>query len=132
MATQELIHEEVNDEESSITEEEYLAKTRQPSMYPTEPVNVEFHSGKVWVTLADGRTIGTPLAWHPFLMKATPQQRELVVLQIDGVWWPEFEDGLSIEGLLAGRKPPQKMFDALWKNEPYVPDNTDESDDHAQ
>jgi hypothetical protein len=114
MTTQDLIQEEISDDESSITEEEYLAKTRQPSLYPDEPVSIEFHGGKLWATLADGRTIGTPLAWYPFLMKATPHQREITRLEPRGIWWMELDEGLSIIGMLEGRQGTPKQLEAMW------------------
>jgi len=45
-----------------------------------KPVTVEIENGKVYVTLADGRVIGNPLDWHPWLLQATPEQRANVRL----------------------------------------------------
>lgn len=79
--------------------------------FAEQPVCVEIHSGRVWVSLADGRVIGAPLAWYPFLLLATPAQREKVELQPFGVWWVDLHDGISIEALLAGRKTPLSLED---------------------
>jgi hypothetical protein len=50
--------------------------------YDTDrPVAVEFHDDKIWVTLADGRTIGNPFAWHPWLAAATPEQQAHIELR---------------------------------------------------
>jgi len=38
----------------------------------TSPTNVRFDDYTMWVELADGRTLGVPLAWFPRLLRATP------------------------------------------------------------
>lgn len=74
--------------------------------YETDrPVAVSIHDGKVWVTLADGRDISNPLAWHPWLEHATPEQRTQVELDAFSVYWPALDEGLDIEGMLRGIRP---------------------------
>jgi hypothetical protein len=74
--------------------------------YDTDrPVDVSIHDGKVWVTLADGRTIANPLKWHPWLANATPDQQANVELNIFSVDWPELDEGLDVEGMLRGIRP---------------------------
>ncbi len=76
--------------------------------YETDrPVSVAIHSGKVWVTLADGRTIANPLDWHPWLANATPEQQAHVELNVFSVDWPDLDEGLDIEGMLRGIRPRQ-------------------------
>ena len=55
--------------------------------------------------LADGRTISVPLAWYPRLVHATPEERSnwRLIGGGQGVHWPDLDEDLSIEGLLAGR-----------------------------
>ncbi len=57
------------------------------------------------VELADGRTISIPLAWYPRLVHATPQERNHWELHADDqhIHWPDLDEDLSVEGLLAGR-----------------------------
>ncbi len=69
------------------------------------PVAVEFTEDTVWVTLADGRVIGNPLAWHPWLMTATSEQRANVELNPFDLWWPDLDEGLDVEGMLRGIRP---------------------------
>ncbi len=69
------------------------------------PVAVEIRDGKVWVTLADGRVIGNPLSWHPWLAAATPEQQAHVDLRSFSVDWPDLDEGLDIEGMLRGVRP---------------------------
>lgn len=69
------------------------------------PIAVAFDASNVWVKLADGRWIGNPLNWHPWLAAATPQQRANVDLRAFSVDWPDLDDGLDIEGMLRGIRP---------------------------
>jgi len=58
------------------------------------------------VQLSDGRTISVPLAWYPRLLHGTPGERanwELIGTG-DGIHWPDLDEDLSVEGLLAGRQ----------------------------
>ena len=58
------------------------------------------------VELSDGKTISVPLAWYPRLIHAMPQERGNWKLIGDGqgIHWPDLDEDISIEGLLAGRK----------------------------
>ena len=56
------------------------------------------------VDLADGRTVTVPLAWYPRLLHGTPAERRnhrLIGLG-EGIHWPDLDEDLSVEGLLAG------------------------------
>ena len=44
----------------------------------TSPKAVRFDDDKLWVSLADGRTIAAPLAWFPRLLQATPVQAKSI------------------------------------------------------
>lgn len=59
----------------------------------------------LWVDLADGRTIGAPLAWFPRLLRASPEQRAAVRISVTGrgLHWEALDEDISVEGLLAGR-----------------------------
>ena len=56
--------------------------------------------------LMDGRTISVPLAWYPRLVHATPEERNKWELLAAGqhIHWPDLDEDISIEGLLAGWK----------------------------
>ena len=56
--------------------------------------------------LSDGRTISVPLDWFPRLVHATPQERDnwRLIGGGQGIHWPDLDEDLSVEGLLAGRK----------------------------
>lgn len=66
------------------------------------PVAVRIQDGFVSVTLADGRIISNPLAWHPWLEQATPSQQGHVELHAFSVDWPDLDEGLDIQGMLNG------------------------------
>jgi len=59
-------------------------------------------SGRLWVSLEDGREVGTPLAWFEWLAAGTPaQQNGLRIVEGGaGIWWDGLEDGVSVPGLL--------------------------------
>jgi len=55
---------------------------------------------------ADGRSIVIPLAWYPRLRHGSPEERQNWQLLGDGyaIEWPDLDEHLGIEGLLAGRR----------------------------
>lgn len=59
----------------------------------------------MWVDLADGRTIGVPLAWFARLLHATPQQRQAYRIGGSGrgLHWDDIDEDISVPGLLEGR-----------------------------
>ena len=65
-------------------------------------MSVSFDSENMWIELADGRTLGVPLAWFPRLLNATPAQRERVAVSRVGLRWEEIDEDISVTGLLAG------------------------------
>lgn len=58
------------------------------------------------VSLDDGRAISVPLAWYPRLLAATPEERARVELigGGEGLHWPDLDEDISVEGILAGRR----------------------------
>lgn len=68
-----------------------------------EPLAVRFDADNFWVDLADGRTLGIPLAWFPRLLHGSPELRTKVELSRAGLHWDELDEDISIAGLLAGR-----------------------------
>ncbi len=57
------------------------------------------------VDLADGRTISVPLAWYPRLLHGNPDERGhfRLVGGGDGIHWPDLDEDISMEGIVAGR-----------------------------
>lgn len=58
------------------------------------------------VVFADGRTISVPLAWFPRLLHASEEARGRWELLGDGegIHWPDADEDLSVQGLLAGTR----------------------------
>ncbi|MEK7727321.1 MAG: DUF2442 domain-containing protein [candidate division KSB1 bacterium] len=61
---------------------------------------------KLIVELSDGRSIVVPLAWYPRLLHGSPAERQNWQLLGEGyaIEWPELDEHIGIEGLLAGRR----------------------------
>jgi hypothetical protein len=59
----------------------------------------------VVVDLNDGRSVTAPLAWYPRLLHGTARERRhwRLIGGGEGVHWPDLDEDLSVEGLLAGR-----------------------------
>ena len=72
-----------------------------------EPIatSVSFIDDLLCLQLSDGREIRVPLTFYPRLENATPQQR--ANYQIcglgTGLHWPDVNEDLSVEGIVAGR-----------------------------
>ena len=71
-----------------------------------EAMTIAITEDTLTAELFDGRTISVPLAWHPRLVHATPQERSnwALIGGGQGIHWPDLDEDISIEGLLAGRK----------------------------
>lgn len=56
--------------------------------------------------LLDGRTITVPLTWFPRLANGTPEERSnwRLIGGGRGIHWPDLDEDISVESLLAGRK----------------------------
>jgi hypothetical protein len=69
-------------------------------------VNVTITEEKLIVDLDDGRSILVPLEWHPRLLHASPEEQNNWQLLGVGyaIEWPELDEHIGIEGLLAGRR----------------------------
>ena len=67
---------------------------------------IEVTDDTLTAELSDGRTISAPLAWYPRLVHATLEERgrwELIGGG-QGIHWPDLDEDIRVEGLLAGRK----------------------------
>ena len=58
------------------------------------------------VQLSDGRDISVPLSWYPRLVHATTEERDHweLIGGGQGIHWPDLDEDISVEMLLAGRK----------------------------
>jgi hypothetical protein len=82
-----------------------------------EPIAVEVTvtNEKLIVDLVDGRSLIIPLEWYPRLAYGSPRERQNWQLLGDGyaIEWPDLDEHIGIEGLLAGRRSGEskKSFD---------------------
>lgn len=76
-----------------------------PTVIDSSAQNVSVTDDTLAVDLSDGRTISVPLAWFPRLLHGTPQERNnrRFVAGGEGIHWPDLDEDVSVEGLLAGR-----------------------------
>ena len=75
------------------------------SMSVPEAENVTVTGDTLTAELSDGRTIQAPVAWYPRLSHGTPRERAnwRLIGGGQGIHWPDLDEDISVEGLLAGR-----------------------------
>ena len=58
------------------------------------------------VDLVDGRTVIVPVTWYPRLAHGNLAERGnwRLIGEGEGIHWPDLDEDISIEGLLAGRR----------------------------
>ena len=68
--------------------------------------SVEFSEDSMTVHLDDGAQPSVPLVWYPRLLDGSEQERRHYELigKGEGIHWPELDEDISVEGLLAGRR----------------------------
>ncbi len=69
-------------------------------------VDVRVTEDEIQMTLADGRQVSAPLEWFPRLRKATIESAAAdskwrLIGRGIGVHWPEIDEDISVESLLA-------------------------------
>ena len=57
------------------------------------------------VELVDGRTVSVPVSWYPRILHGSPEEREnwRLIGRGEGIHWPELDEDIGVEDLLAGR-----------------------------
>lgn len=70
----------------------------------TSAIDIGFDASMLWVSLADGRRLGVPLAYFPRLLAATPEQRARFEFSGGGtgIHWDCLDEDISVQGLLEG------------------------------
>ena len=69
-------------------------------------VSVSLSDDTLAVDLEDGRTISVPVSWYPRLAHGTPDEKAHFETSGGGfgIYWPELDEDISVEGMLLGRK----------------------------
>jgi hypothetical protein len=78
-----------------------------PNEFPRPAaIDVEVSEDTLTVHLADGRSIAVPVIWYPRLADGTPQERARweLIGSGHGIHWPELDEHISVEALLAGQR----------------------------
>jgi len=67
--------------------------------------HIEVSEDTLSARLSDGRTISVPVGWYPRLSHATAEEQSRWRLIGDGrgVHWPDLDEDISVENLLAGK-----------------------------
>jgi hypothetical protein len=67
---------------------------------------VSLSDDSLLVDLSDGRTITVPLTWFPRLAHGTRAERAnwRLIGGGEGIHWPDLDEDISVESLLAGRR----------------------------
>lgn len=70
----------------------------------TSALELSFDTNMMWVSLADGRKLGVPLAFFPRLLGASTEQRQRYEFSGGGtgIHWDELDEDISVQGLLMG------------------------------
>jgi hypothetical protein len=77
-----------------------VEETKSDSSRYVETVRIE--NERVYMTLADGSELSAPLYWYPWLEKATPAQRENMDIHNGGAYWPDLDDGITVNAMAQG------------------------------
>ena len=80
--------------------------TSSSDMQTVRAVDVKITEDELSVSLEDGRTLAVPLAWFPRLLHGTKRERSRwrLIGRGVGIHWPELDEDLSTDGLIAGRR----------------------------
>jgi hypothetical protein len=72
---------------------------------PAQALSVSVTDDALTIDLVDGRSLSVPLDWYPRLAAGSTQERAnwRLVGRGEGIHWPELDEDVSVEGLLAGR-----------------------------
>ena len=63
---------------------------------------VSFTDDHVKIELADGRVIGMPLSFFPWLEAATSDERQGYSLHHGSVYWESIDEGIDLTAMLTG------------------------------
>ncbi|MBW1699124.1 MAG: DUF2442 domain-containing protein [Deltaproteobacteria bacterium] len=68
-------------------------------------LNVSVTDDTLSVELSDGRTISVPVEWYPRLVHGSDDERNnwRLIGRGEGIHWPDLDEDISVEGLLAGK-----------------------------
>ena len=67
--------------------------------------NARLNDDTLTIELVDGRVLSVPIAWYPRLSHGTATERNnwRLIGSGHGIHWPELDEDINVENLLAGR-----------------------------
>jgi hypothetical protein len=79
--------------------------TLRTEMKAAKAQNVTVTADSIIVDLIDGRTVSAPIAWYPRLFHGRVEERNnwRLIGGGEGIHWPDLDEDVSIENLLAGK-----------------------------
>lgn len=66
------------------------------------PQAVHFTDAHMMIEMADGRIIGLPLSYFPWLLNASESERRSYQLNYYTVDWPDMDQGIDMVAMLTG------------------------------
>ncbi len=68
-------------------------------------MTVAINGDSLSIELSDGRVIAVPVAWFPRLARGTTTEQNhwRLIGKGEGIHWPDLDEDISVESLLAGR-----------------------------
>ena len=68
--------------------------------------NVFVSAEELTIALSGGRSKSLPLSFYPRLVHASQEERDnwRIIGQGEGIRWPDLDEDISVEGILAGRR----------------------------
>ena len=66
------------------------------------PQKVRFTASHIMIEMADGRILGLPLYYYPWLQKATDAERQNYQLNYFTVDWEDLDEGIDMVAMLTG------------------------------
>ena len=78
----------------------------QIELEDSRPTAAHCDAESLTVTLADGRSVATPLWWYPRLLNASPAARARIELMPMGMHGLEIDEDISVASMLRGAKAP--------------------------
>ncbi len=99
-----------------------MASSARPIPNPPRAVSATIANGYLVVDLEDGRSLSVPTIWYPRLHDSSAEELVACELILDGegIHWPDIDEHISVEGLLAGRK----SATGIWPGEPRKSERT--------
>lgn len=75
---------------------------RKPFIHATrnDAQSLRFADEYIWIVLADGRILGMPMNWFPWLQSATEGQLQNYELLGDSVYWEDLDEGIDLLAML--------------------------------